>query len=387
MPFEPPTSGAPGPTAAADEQRPGGNRPAKARAANHRIGKYKITRRLHKGRVSHVMLGTITGIGGIERQVAIKLLQSRYAHEQRFMDSFLHEERVTGVIQHPNLVQMLDSGECEYGYYMAMEYIKGCSLADLMRAAQSSSQPVPVGVALSIAYSVAAGLHYLHELLGGRESRIRVVHRDVHPGNVMITENGFVKLIDLGDVAIEGMEREMPALLSSVSNYTPPELTTRGNVDRRGDIFSLGVLLYELTTGHPVQRTDSGEFIPPSALCPDYPADLEDLVLRMIHPDPDGRLQSAATLQFAFEDMAASYGTPLSPRLVAQFVRKVMERRNEQRGEPRNDRRHDQRVEQHDEPRGAAQGDLVAQAASVRGDRASFWPALSTLDQTDVLVR
>lgn len=364
------------------------------RASSLRVGKYKVSQRLHKGRVSHVMLGSTTGIGGVERQVTIKLLQSRYAHEPRFMDSFLHEERVTGAVQHPNLIQMFDSGECEFGYYMALEYIKGWSLADLMSAAQVSGQRVPVGVALTIAYGVATGLHYLHELLGNRDKRVRVVHRDVHPANVMITEDGCVKLIDFGDVAIEGMEREQPALLSSVSNYTPPELNSRGNVDRRGDIFSLGILLYELTTGHPAQRTDTGEFMRPSTLCADYPPELEDLVMRMIHTDPDRRLQSAATLQYAFEDLATAYATALSPRLVAQFARRVIaERRPGQRAERRDERGPDNYPEQradvhHERFQAAGPGDLAAQAkaASLRKEDGDLWIAPGTMDETSVRV-
>lgn len=417
VPFEPPVANAAS-EPVASRSPAGSSEHASPRAGNGRqtsarIGKYKVSQRLHKGRVSHVMLGSTTGIGGVERQVAIKLLQSRYAHEQRFMDSFLHEERVTGAVQHPNLVQMLDSGECEFGYYMAMEYIKGWSLSDLMQAAQVSGNAVPVGVSLSIVYSVAAGLHYLHELLGDRDNRVRVVHRDVHPANVMITEDGFVKLIDFGDVAIEGMERTQPALLSSVSNYTPPELTSRGNVDRRGDIFSLGILLYELTTGHPARRSDSGDFVPPSALIPDYPPELEDLVMRMINPDPEGRLQSAATLQFAFEDLAAAYATPLSPRLVAQFARRVTERRAterrvehraehrpehrpERRPEHRAEHRDAQYVERHhdvyperlDDHHGFAQSDLAAQAraANQRAEAEDFWIPPGTMDQTSVRV-
>ena len=304
------------------------HRSTNTRAGALRVGKYKVARRLHKGRVAHVMLASTAGIGGVERQVALKLLRSRFAHDSHFSDSFLHEERVTGSLQHPNLVQMLDSGESEYGPYMTMEYIKGWNLEELMRAAYSSQQAMPVGVALTIAYSVAAGLHYLHELLGDRDQRVRVVHRNVRPDNVMVTENGFVKLLDFGDVAIEGMEREQPAMLSSVTSYTPPEQIDRDNSDRRGDIYSLGILLYELTTGQKALRADdTGEVVPPSAVCPDYPADLENLVMHMVHPDPDRRLQSAATLQLAFEDLAAQYATPLSPRQVAQFARRLMDKR------------------------------------------------------------
>lgn len=379
---------------AKETRPPVDNRESNTRSTSLRVGKYKVSQRLHKGRVSHVMLGSTTGIGGVERQVAIKLLQSRYAHEPRFKDSFLHEERVTGAVHHANLIQMLDSGECEYGYYMALEYIKGWSLAELMSAAQVSGQPVPVGVALTIAHGVASGLHYLHELLGDRDNRVRVVHRDVHPDNVMVTEDGCVKLIDLGDVAIEGMEREQPALLSSVSNYTPPELSSRGNVDRRGDIFSLGMLLYELTTGHPAQRLETGDFMRPSVLSPDYPPELEDLVMRMIHTDPDRRLQSAATLQYAFEDLAAAYATPLSPRLVAQFARRVVtERRPHQRVERRDERGPENYPEQrddrqHDAFQAAVPGDLAAQAkaASQRKEAGDFWIPPGTMDETSVRI-
>ena len=305
---------------------PGKRQAAKRQPAKRKLGRYQLVRRLHKGRVTHLMQASVPGIGGVERTVAVKFLRSRFARDRRAIDSFLHEERVTGSLQHPNVVNMLDSGESEYGPYMVLEHIKGWNLAELSCATRASGQRIPLDVALSIAYGIASGLTYLHDLLGDRDQRVHIVHRDVRPENVMVTENGCVKLIDFGDVTIEGMERESP-MLAGVSQYTPPEMTTQGNIDRRGDIYSLGILMYELTTGQSVRRDEhSGRLVPPSALCPDYPQDLEDLIMSMCHLDPEKRLKSVATLQFAFEDFAGNHRIPLSQRHVAQFARRIMDR-------------------------------------------------------------
>lgn len=300
-----------------------------SQAAARRIGRYQVARPLHKGRISHVMLGKMKGIGGVERSVAIKILRSRFAQDKRHVDGLLHEERVTSSLSHPNIVQLVDSGESDYGFFMAMEYIKGWNLQELIDAASATSQTIPMDVALSIAHGVASGLHYLHDLLGNRDARVRMVHRDVQPSNLMLSESGFVKIIDFGGVTIEGMERENASMFATVNGYTPPEVMSRRHVDRRGDIYSLGALLYEMSTGRAFRRDEmTGQIMPPSTLCPDVAEDLEALIMRMVHPDPERRLQSAASLQFAFEELATKYRFTLSQRRVAQFAKRVMDRRS-----------------------------------------------------------
>lgn len=304
-------------------------RPGVSRVAELRIGKYQVLKRLHKGRISHVMLAKTCGIGGLERTVAIKVLRSRYARDARFVNSFLHEERITGSLRHPQLVQLLDSGESDYGYFMALEHISGWNLERVLGAAMARQQSVPVSVALHLAHGVASGLHHLHERWRNQERRIRVVHRDVQPANIMLTDTGDIKLIDFGNVAIEGMEHDEPSVLSAVTPYTPPEMTGRvrpdRGVDRRADIYSLGALVYTLTTGRepPVHR-GSNAVVPPSAVCSNYIRDLEDLVMRMLHPEVERRWQSAASVLLALEDLVAKYRFALSRREVAQWLEGLM---------------------------------------------------------------
>jgi eukaryotic-like serine/threonine-protein kinase len=310
-------------------------------APAQRVGKYEVVRRIARGRITEILLGRAEGIGGVERQVVLKLLKLQLAHGGRFVRSFLHEERVTSALNHPNVVQLLDSGHDECGYYMVLEYIRGWNLGEIVRAASRAGQRVPVSVAATIIHGVAAGLHHLHELLRQSGEQARVSHRDVQPGNIMIGEGGAIKLIDFGDVAIEGMEREKLAILSTMSCYTPPEALSGESPDRRGDIYSLGAVFYELTTGVAPRLVEgagagSPRIRPPSSLVPDYVPELDELIMRMLQPEPERRLQSMASVQFALEEFAAKYRFSLLPRHMVQHVKGLFEIRQQQQPMARN---------------------------------------------------
>jgi serine/threonine-protein kinase len=307
--------------------------PRGSEATAQRVGKYEVVQRIARGRITEILLGRTEGIGGVERQVVLKLLKLQLAHGGRFVRSFLHEERVTSALNHPNVVQLLDSGHDECGYYMVLEYIRGWNLGEIVRAAARAGQRVPVSVAATIVHGVAGGLHYLHELLRHSGEQPRVSHRDVQPGNIMIGEAGAIKLIDFGDVAIEGMEREKLAILSAVSCYTPPEAVSGESTDRRGDIYSLGAVFYELTTGVAPRAFDgagSPRIRPPSSLIPDYVPELEELIMRMLQPEPERRLQSMASVQLGLEEIAAKYRFSLLPKYMIQYVKGLFESRQQQ---------------------------------------------------------
>ena len=302
-------------------------------ALPEQIGRYRITGQLYDGRYHQLLLGSTEGIGGVERKAVIKLLRPQIAHDGRRTRGFLHEERVTGALDHPNVVRLLDSGDSEFGYYMVLEHIQGYNLAEVHTAASMTRRRIPLEVALTIAHGVATALHYVHELATDGGQPLGLVHRNVLPSNVMIREDGFVKLIDFGEVAIAGMEREQSPLEDRLHPYTPPEMVKGQSVDRRGDIYGIGAVLYEASTGRlAVQdpyaaRHDSPErVIPPSSLVPDYWPELEAAVLHMLQPEPAQRFPSAATVALALEDMATRRGITLSPRRAGNFVRKVFDR-------------------------------------------------------------
>jgi eukaryotic-like serine/threonine-protein kinase len=299
-------------------------------APAQRVGKYEVVQRIARGRITEILLARTEGIGGVERQVVLKLLKLQLGHGGRFVRSFLHEERVTSALSHPNVVQLLDSGHDECGYYMVLEHIRGRDLGEIVRAAARAGQRIPMSVAATMIHGVAGGLHYLHELLRHSGEQPRVSHRDVQPGNIMIGDSGAIKLIDFGDVAIEGMEREKLAILSTASCYTPPEAMSGESMDRRGDIYSLGAVFYELTTGVAPRLVagagaGSPRIRPPSSLVPDYVPELEELIMRMLQPEPERRLQSMASVQFALEELAARYRLSLLPTHMVKYVKGLFE--------------------------------------------------------------
>ena len=270
-------------------------------------------RRLAKGGMAELYLARARGMHGFEKLVVLKLVLPHLAEDRQFVEMFLHEARLAGTLDHANIVQVIDIGEVDGEPFFVMEYIHGQDMAAILRAAQRVDSKIPLGCALTICAAVATGLHYVHERRDSDGRFLGLVHRDVSPSNVVVSYDGGVKLVDFGIAkATELAQATRAGVLKGKVHYMSPEQCDGGAIDRRADVFSLGILLYESTTGqrlftgdndfHVMSRIVRGVYARPSEVTSDYPFELEDIVMRALAADPEQRYGSAQNL---LEDVQA----------------------------------------------------------------------------------
>src|SRR5919206_4827845 len=270
-------------------------------------GRYRIMRKLGTGGMANVYLAEDQELG---RRVAIKILDDRHASDDQFIERFRREAKNAAGLSHPNIVSIYDRGEAEGTYYIAMEYLDGRSLKELI----VGRGPAPISVAIDYARQILAALRFAH--------RNGLVHRDIKPHNVLVDSEGRVKVTDFG-IARAGAASQMTEVGSIVgtAQYLSPEQARGTGVDQRSDIYSLGIVLYELVTGTVPFTGDTPVEIamkhlstvpePPSARRAELPEALDQIVLRALAKDPDERYQTAEEMDAELARVAEGY--PVSP--------------------------------------------------------------------------
>src|SRR5213080_404360 len=262
-------------------------------------GRYRIQRKLGAGGMANVYLAEDQELG---RRVAIKILNERHANDDQFVERFRREAQNAAALSHPNIVSIYDRGEAEGSYYIAMEYLDGRSLKELI----VSRGPAPVGVAVEYARQILSALRFAH--------RHGIVHRDIKPHNVLVDGEGRVKVTDFGIARAGTSQMTETGSIVGTAQYLSPEQAKGGEVDPRSDLYSLGVVLYELLTGKtpfdgetPVEiamKHLSTTPRPPSKLRPDVPRELDMVVMRALAKNPDERYQSADEMEADLERVA-----------------------------------------------------------------------------------
>ena len=284
------------------------------------MGRYTILRPLAKGGMAELLLARTEGVGGFERHVVIKQIRPEQAKDKAFVAMFLTEARLAASLHHANIIQVQDIGEADGVPYFAMEYVHGEDVRHFLRVHHEAGVQVPIQHVLTIAIGVAAALHHAHEQRGPDRKPLDLVHRDVTPGNILVGYDGNVKLVDFGiakAITPNAVVTEV-GLLKGKAPYMSPEQCSGKQADRRSDLFSLGIVLYELAT---VRRLFKGatEFLTMSAIVqgripapkkyrPDLPAELEAIILKALARDREDRYQTAEQLRFDLDVLARSYG-------------------------------------------------------------------------------
>ncbi len=295
------------------------------------FGRYTVERRLALGGMGEVLLGKIDGAAGFSKRVVIKRLLPHMQEDRRQVDMFLDEARLAARFDHPNLVQVFELIKSNGQFALVMEYLEGVDLGMLLRTLSKSNRRVPYALAAEIVANAASGLHCAHELTDEAGKPLSVVHRDISPGNILVTYRGGVKVVDFGIAKHESTTAETIATsLQGKFCYMSPEQARGDEVDRRSDIFSLGTVLYELLTVRPcftgrdqievLDAVTAVRYVPLKKVCPDIPPALENALRGMLAPRLVDRYQTALEAE---RDLR-SYLAGASTHDLAAFLDDVM---------------------------------------------------------------
>jgi serine/threonine-protein kinase len=282
--------------------------------------------------MARIYIARSTGIGSFERHVVLKLILPERAQDETSVQMFLDEARLAASLNHQNVAQVFEVGREAGIHYLAMEYVHGQDLRALLARAGSAGTRVPLELALTIVAGAAAGLEHAHERRNSDGTPMGIVHRDVSPSNIMIGYDGAVKLLDFGIAKATSRSIETQSgVIKGKFAYMAPEQCRGRDVDRRSDVFSLGIILYEVTTQHRCFRADSdfdtmhrivtGDIMRPSRLIQGYPQALEAIVMKALATDAAQRYQSAAQLLEALEAYATTTRMSMSTMTLGRFMR------------------------------------------------------------------
>jgi hypothetical protein len=298
-------------------------------------GRYRLIRRLAVGGMAEIHLAAAPMPSGGERLVAVKRVLPHLAEHQEFVSMFFDEARLAASLRHENIVQvhqaLITPGEHSVEMAIVMEYLHGEDVRKLLRAARETGKSIALAQSLAIICGACAGLHHAHEMVGVHGEALGIVHRDVSPANLFVTSDGIVKVLDFGVAkAANRLTETRTGGLKGKVRYMSPEQCSGGAVDRRSDVFALGVVLWELTVGRRLHQSETEletlqaialrDAPPPSSVRLDYPVALEAIVMRALARDPDQRYPSAHALQVDLETFAREHQLSLGSLALSLLV-------------------------------------------------------------------
>jgi TonB family protein len=284
-----------------------------------RFGQYEVLERIAAGGMAELYKAKRTGVEGFQKIVAIKKILPHLADDEEFVTMFADEAKLAAQLNHPNIIHIYDLGKIQAGgYFIAMEYVDGRDLRAIQQAGSTMGVPLPVPLAVYVASKVASALDYAHRRRDAEGHELNIVHRDVSPQNILISYEGDIKLCDFGiaKAASKASKTQSGALKGKIQ-YMSPEQAWGKPIDRRSDLFSLGVVLHELLTGERLFRGDndisvlekvrSAEVPAPSGANPEVPHNLDAVVLKALAKEPDDRYANASDLLRDLDSVLYSY--------------------------------------------------------------------------------
>ncbi len=327
------------PPAPIDAPSPGpGERDFELAGMPMRFGKYTLIRKLATGGMAELFLAIQKSVAGFEKLIVIKRILPPLNQDRAFVDMLLHEARVAATLSHPNIVQIFDVGQTDGQFYIAMEHVHGEDLRSIVRQMKKSALvEFPLEHALAIVLGMCAGLAYAHERRDLDGTQLNIVHRDISPQNVVVTFTGDVKIVDFGIAKSDARlgEQTKSGKLKGKVPYMSPEQARGEAVDARSDIFSTGVMLFELTTGKRLFKGASEyetlklicerDYPRPTEIRPDYPPELEAIVMKSLAKNREDRFQSAREMQAELESFVRKNQIAVSNVALHQFMQSLFE--------------------------------------------------------------
>jgi serine/threonine-protein kinase len=293
------------------------------------------------GGMAEIHVAKQTGVEGFEKLVVIKKILPQFARDPHFVKMFLNEARLAARLSHPNVVHIYDLGYANGVYYIAMEYIHGENLSGVTYACRQQKRTIPLEHALKMVSQICEGLHYAHSKTDVRGKPLGIVHRDVSPQNILISYEGVVKLVDFGvaKAATRYDEDTRAGLIKGKLAYMSPEQISGEQMDSRSDIFSLGIVLWELCTGRRLfgrfepavilQKIAETEVPPPSKVNRRVSSQLDSIIMRSLQQDRDRRYQSTFQLHMAIEEFMKKQGLSSSTLHLGRFMRTLFRKKLE----------------------------------------------------------
>ena len=299
-----------------------GNRPATGTApfpvkaeAPVAFGKYQLVERLGRGGMAEVWKAKMVGPAGFQRTLVVKRILPHLVEDEHFVQMFMAEARLSARLNHANIVQVYELGDVDGEYYLAMEYVRGRDLVNVMRAQLLKGRPDP-GLGAYVVREVCRALHYAHALTDDNGAQLRLIHRDVSPSNVMLSFDGAVKLLDFGiakALAEAGENQTQTGTLKGKFGYMAPEQVEGKEFDHRSDLFAAGIVMHEALTGRrlfkgqgdlqTIAMVREAKVEPPSVLNPDVTPELDRICLKALARNADDRYQSCEEMAFDLDQV------------------------------------------------------------------------------------
>ena len=297
--------------------------------------RYRVIDRLESGGMAEVFRAESLGLEGFRKQVAIKRVLGHLGRNAKFISMFLDEARLSAQLSHSNCVQVFDIGVRDDAYFIVMEFVDGANLKTIATSMWNKRLSFPIPVATYIAHEICKGLHYAHELTDRNGVPLGLVHRDVSPPNVLVTKHGEVKIVDFGLAkASTQLEPSEPGIIKGKFAYLSPEAAHGEQVDRRTDIFAVGIILWELlaarrlfaadTDLQVLYRVQAANVPRISEINRNVPPELERIIHRALARNPSERYASARDLGCDLSRFMFRFGQPVSGFDIAAIVQATM---------------------------------------------------------------
>lgn len=297
-----------------------------------RFGKYYLLERINVGGMAEVFKAKAVGVEGFERLVAVKRILPNIAEDEEFITMFVDEAKIAVQLTHANVAQIFDLGKVNDAYFIALEYVHGKDARALFNRARNRGERIPMPLACYVIMRVCEALDYAHNKKDANGNPLKFVHRDVSPQNILVSYEGEVKVIDFGIAKAAGKASKTRAgILKGKFGYMSPEQVKGMDIDRRSDIFGVGICLYEMLTGErlfagesdfsTVEKVRKVDIMPPSTYNRRIPEDLERIVLKALAGNLTERYQTATELHDDLQSFAQTSGNDFSRKELASFMK------------------------------------------------------------------